>query len=337
MRVLITGGTGFLGSFTAKRRVAAGDHVWVTRFDRGRSFNYDTPGATVIPCDVNIPEQMEHAIDQSKPDLVFHYAAQTFIPESWSDPGYTLATNTVGTAHLLEILRTRGDNPVIVIACSSAEYGDIAARGTAVKETDPLLPLSPYGLSKLDQDMLGFLYFRTYAMRVIRARIFNTIGPGKQGDFLADFSQQIAAVEAGEAKPMLRTGNLNSRRDLNDVRDTVAALDLLASKGVAGEPYNICSGRTLRIAEVVELLLGAAKREISLEQEHARCRPYEENIIWGDNHKLVETTGWSPKISLEQTVNDTLEFWRERAHATRVENAANEVLSSECSQTITNG
>lgn len=317
MRVLITGGTGFLGSFTAHRRIAAGDQVWVTRFDGKPGGHCDTPGATVIPCDVNFRDQMEQAISQSNPDVVFHYAAQTFIPESWTDPGYTFSTNGVGTANLLEILRKRGDNPVVVIACSSAEYGDIAARGTPVKETDPLLPLSPYGLSKLDQDMLGFLYFRTYGLRVIRARIFNTIGPGKQGDFMADFCQQIAAMEAGDAKPVLRTGNLNSRRDLNDVRDTVAGLDLLARHGVAGEPYNICSGRTLRIADIVELLVRTANREITLEQESARLRSYEESIIWGDNQKLIETTGWAPTVSLQKSVSDTLEFWRKQAIARR--------------------
>lgn len=321
MRVLITGGTGFLGSFTAHRRVAAGDQVWVTRFEGVSGVYYETPGATVIPCDVNLREQMEQAIAQSKPDVVFHYAAQTFIGESWSDPAYTLRTNTVGTANLLEILHKRGDNPVVVIACSSAEYGEIAARGTPVKETDALLPLSPYGLSKLDQDMLGYLYFRTYGMHVIRARIFNTIGPGKQGDFMADFCQQIAAMEMGEAKPVLRTGNLNSLRDLNDVRDTVAGLDLLARHGVAGEPYNICSGKILRIADVVELLVRSANCAITMEQESIRLRPYEENIIWGDNRKLVETTGWSPTVSLQQSVSDTLEFWRQHAAARRASQA----------------
>jgi GDP-4-dehydro-6-deoxy-D-mannose reductase len=320
VRVLITGGTGFLGSFTAHRRVAAGDQVWVTRFDGVSGAHYDTPGAAVIPCDVNVPEQMEQAIAESKPDVVFHYAAQTFIGESWSDPGYTFRTNTVGTANLLEILHKRGDNPVVVIACSSAEYGEIAARGTPVKETDDLLPLSPYGLSKLDQDLLGFLYFRTYGMRVIRARIFNTIGPGKQGDFMADFCQQIVAMERG-ANPVLRTGNLNSLRDLNDVHDTVAGLDLLARHGVAGEPYNICSGKTLRIADVVKVLVRTASREITLEQESARLRPYEENIIWGDNRKLIEATGWAPTVALQQTVSDTLEFWRQRAAARPVDPA----------------
>lgn len=312
MRVLITGGTGFLGSFTARRRVGNGDQVWVTRFDGVPGDHYETPGATTISCDVTSREQLEHAIAESNPEVVFHFAAQTFIEESWSDPHYTLRTNGIGTLNLLEILRLRRNNVTVIIACSSSEYGEIGGRGGAVQETDQLVPVSPYGLSKLNQDMLGYLYYRKYAMPVIRARIFNTIGPGKQGDFLADFCQQIAATEAGEGEPVLRTGNLVSRRDLSDVRDTVAALDMLSTRGAAGEAYNICSGRTLRIREVVELLLATAGQRIEIQQETPRLRPYEESIIWGDNRKLVAATGWSPVVPLEETVRDTLDYWRKR-------------------------
>ena len=313
MRVLITGGTGFLGSFTTERRLANGDQVWSTMFEQAIGDQQHTQGATEIVCDVTVREELQQTIDVSDPDLVFHFAAQTFIGESWADPGYTLRTNSLGTVNLLEILRAKRSQATVVIACSSAEYGEVAGRGVPVQETDPLLPVSPYGLSKLDQDMLGYLYFRTHGLRVIRARIFNTIGPGKQGDFLADFCQQITAIEAGEAEPLLRTGELNSRRDLSDVRDTVAALDLLSSRGVPGEVYNICSGRTIRIGDVVDLLQAVAGRLIGLHVEASRLRPFEESIIWGDNRKLVACTGWSPKVSLERTLQDTLNYWRQRA------------------------
>ena len=161
--------------------------------------------------------------------------------------------------------------------------------------------------------MLGYLYSRTHGLRVIRARIFNTIGPRKQGDFLADFCQQIAAIEAGKAEPLLRTGELNSRRDLSDVRDTVAALDLLSARGVSGEVYNICSGQTVRIGDVVKLLLEVAGSDLEHQVEGCRLRTFEESIIWGDNRKLVACTGWSPRISLRQTVKDTLDYWRAQA------------------------
>lgn len=312
MRVLITGGTGFLGSFTAERRIAAGDQVWCTSFEHAIGDQRHTPGVTELVCDVAARKELQQAIDESSPDVVFHFAAQTFIGESWADPAYTLKTNSIGTVNLLEILRAKRSQATVVIACSSAEYGEIAGRGAPVQETDPLLPVSPYGLSKLDQDMLGYLYFRTHGLRVIRARIFNTIGPGKQGDFLADFCQQIAAIEAGEAEAVLRTGELNSRRDLSDVRDTVAALDLLSNGGSAGEAYNICSGRTIRIGEVVDLLLTVVGRQIGIHVEASRLRPFEESIIWGDNRKLVGCTGWSPNMSLEQTLQDTLNYWRDR-------------------------
>lgn len=313
MRVLITGGTGFLGSFTAERCLARGDQVRATRLE-GSTGNLQTvTGVTIIPCDVTVREELERAIAEFDPDLVFHFAAQTFIGESWADPEHTVRTNTLGTLNLLEILRARRSQATVVIACSSAEYGEVAGRGAPVQETDPLLPVSPYGLSKLDQDILGYLYFRTHALRVIRARIFNTIGPGKQGDFLADFCQQIAAIEVGKAEPLLCIGELNSRRDLSDVRDTVAALDLLSTRGTPGEVYNICSGQTVRIGDVVELLLAVAGREIRLQVEALRLRPFEESIIWGDNRKLVACTGWSPKVALKQTLKDTLDYWRERA------------------------
>jgi GDP-4-dehydro-6-deoxy-D-mannose reductase len=313
VRVLITGGTGFLGSFTAERRVARGDQVWATWLEDSTVKPQPAHGVTIIPCDVRVREELECAITEFDPDLVFHFAAQTFIAESWADPEHTLRTNNLGTLNLLEILRARRSQATVVIACSSAEYGEVAGRGAPVQETDPLLPVSPYGLSKLDQDILGYLYFRTHALRVIRARIFNTIGPRKQGDFLADFCQQIAAIEAGKAEPLLRTGELNSRRDLSDVRDTVAALDLLSIRGAAGEAYNICSGQIVRIGDVVELLLAVAGRDIRLQVEALRLRPFEESIIWGDNRKLVACTGWSPKVTLKQTLKDTLDYWRERA------------------------
>ena len=313
MRVLITGGTGFLGSFTAQRRLAEGDQVWSTLFDGAVGDQHQTTGVTPIACDVTEPEELQQAVDESDPDLVFHFAAQTFIAESWADPKHTLRTNSLGTVNLLEILRTKCSRATVVIACSSAEYGQVAGCGAPVRETDPLQPVSPYGLSKLDQDMLGYLYFRTHRLRVIRARIFNTIGPRKQGDFLADFCQQITAIEAGDAEPFLRTGELNSRRDLSDVRDTVGALDLLSSRGTPGEAYNICSGQTIRIGNVVDLLLAVAGRQIKIQVETSRLRPFEESIIWGDNQKLIACTGWSPKIPLEQTLKDTLDYWRERA------------------------
>lgn len=313
MRILITGGTGFLGSFTAERRLARGDQVWATWLEGSPNNLQAGPGVTIIRCDVNVREELERAIAESVPDLVFHFAAQTFIGESWADPVHTLRTNSIGTLNLLEMLRSKRSQATVVIACSSAEYGEVAGRGAPLQETDPLLPVSPYGLSKLDQDILGYLYFRTHALRVIRARIFNTIGPGKQGDFLAEFCQQIVAIETGKAEPVLRTGELNSRRDLSDVRDTVAALDLLSTHGVAGEAYNICSGQTVRIGDVVELLLVVAGRDIRLQAEALRMRPFEESIIWGDNRKLVACTGWSPKVSLKQTLRDTLDYWRARA------------------------
>jgi len=313
VRVLITGGTGFLGSFTAERRIANGDQVWSTLFEYATGDHRHTPGVTEIVCDVTVREKLQQVIDESAPDVVFHFAAQTFIGESWADPGYTLRTNSLGTVNVLDILRAKRSQAAVVIACSSAEYGEVAGRGAPVQETDPLLPVSPYGLSKLDQDVLGHLYFRTHGLRVIRARIFNTIGPAKQGDFLADFCKQITAIEAGEVEPLLRTGELNSRRDLSDVRDTVAAIDLLSSRGAPGEVYNICSGRTVRIGDVVDLLLAVAGRQIEIHVEASRLRPFEESIIWGDNQKLVACTGWSPKISLERTLRDTLDYWRQRA------------------------
>lgn len=312
MRVLITGGTGFLGSFIAKRRLACGDMVWATWLPGSPNNLKSAEGLCVVPCDVTASDDLEKVVRESQPDVIFHFAAQTFIGESWADPLTTLATNTLGTINLLELLRISKCDATVVVACSSAEYGEIAGRGSPVTESDQLIPVSPYGLSKLDQDMLGYLYFRTHRIRTIRARIFNTIGPGKLGDFLADFCQQIVAIEAGEVEPVLRTGELSSRRDLSDVRDTVAALDLLSIRGIPGEAYNVCSGKTVRIGDMVQILLAASTKKIRLQVESTRLRPFEESIIWGDNRKLVECTEWSPLIEVKQTVQDTLQYWRQK-------------------------
>jgi GDP-4-dehydro-6-deoxy-D-mannose reductase len=237
-------------------------------------------------------------------------AAQTYIDHSWADPATTFRTNLEGTLNLLEIARQIRRRTTIVIACSSAEYGTSADLGKPLQEDSPLLPVSPYGLSKVGQDLIGYQYHRKFGVEIIRARIFNTIGPRKRGDFLADFCLQIAVMERGGGAARLRVGNLDSERDFTDVRDMVAALDGLSQCGTSGEAYNLCSGRATRIRDVLDLLRVRSRVPFKVGVDPALLRPYEEKIILGSNHRLVACTGWAPSIPLSQTVTDTLGYWR---------------------------
>ncbi len=312
MRVLITGGTGFIGRHLARRRLGRGDRVWATFLTPEAVGEMPLPGPTLLACDVRRPDQVEAVVAACRPQLVFHLAAQTYIDRSWADPADTLEINVGGTARLLDTVGRQAPRARVLIAGSSAEYGLSCSAGLPLSEGERLAPLSPYGVSKLGQDELGRLYHQARGRDVVRARIFNTIGPGKQGDFLADFCQQVVRIESGESPAAIEAGNLDSRRDLTDVEDTVAALDLAADHGQGGEAYNISSGRAVRIGDVLDLLLEIAGVKARIEVRPEKLRPAEEPEILGDASKLEALTGWRPGVPFAETLARTLEYWRDQ-------------------------
>jgi GDP-4-dehydro-6-deoxy-D-mannose reductase len=202
----------------------------------------------------------------------------------------------------------------IQLACSSEEYGMVHPDEIPIKETNPLRPLSPYGVSKVGQDLLGYQYFMSYGMDIVRTRGFNHEGPRRAPVFvMSDFAKQIIDIERGKKPPVLYVGNLDAKRDFSDVRDVVRGYWLSLEKGKPGEVYNICQEKCWSIREVLDSLLAITKVKIRVETDPARLRPSDVMLLLGDCSKFRADTGWKPTISFDQTLRDTLAYWRERA------------------------
>lgn len=322
MRVLVTGITGFAGSHLADYLLAERHDVEVhgTRRWRSKSENITHLEGRVVfhECDFKDAHNVYELVERLKPDRIFHLAAQSYVPASWDSPAETLETNVVGQCNLLEAIRkfrVSGYDPVVQIAGSSEEYGAVEPNEMPIKEETPLRPLSPYAVSKVAQDLMAYQYFKSFGIRTIRTRAFNHSGP-RRGEVFVDsnFAKQIAEIEKGLRPPKLLVGNLDAIRDFSDVRDIVEAYWLATEHGVAGEVYNIASGRGYRIRDVLDALLKLAKRkDIAIEEDAKRMRPSDVPVLFGDSTKFRQLTSWSPKFSyLDHTLRDMLEYWRER-------------------------
>ena len=311
MNILILGATGFVGSYLMERALQSGHAVLGTHY-HATVDTRDWSGFQdhLLRCDIRYREQVDAAIRRSKPDVVYHLAAQSYPALSWQVPTETLDTNVVGTANVFESIRASGLDPIVVVACSSAQYGEVAAEDIPVKESHPLRPLHPYGISKVATEMLALQYWTNARIRSVCARIFNTTGPRKTGDVCADFTQRVVRIETGLVPPVLRVGNLDTWRALTDVRDLVRALELLVEHGEPGGVYNISGARTYQIREIVDLVLRHARVPLSVETDPELLRPSDEKVIFGDSARMIAATGWKQEFALERTVVDMLDYWR---------------------------
>lgn len=313
-RVLVTGITGFAGSHLVDSMLAKGgaEIFGILRWrSRTENIEHFRSRVTLLECDLRDPISTRDVIEAIRPDWIFHLAAQSFVPASWNAPAESLTTNVLGQLHLFEAVRHIGIKPRIQIACSSEEYGLVHENELPIQETNPLRPLSPYAVSKVAQDTLGYQYFKSYGMDVVRTRGFNHEGPRRPNVFVAsDFAWQISEVEKGRRDPVIHVGNLDARRDFTDVRDMVEAYQLALEKGEAGEVYNLCSGKDYSIRQVLDLLLGMTKSKIEVRTDPKRLRPSDVPVLLGDNEKFRKRTGWTPRIPFEQTLADSLDFWR---------------------------
>ena len=266
----------------------------------------------LIESDMRDSHSMSTAIKKIEPDLIFHLAAQSFVPTSFHAPQETITTNIVGTINLLEAVRSSKIDPKIHVAGSSEEYGLVYPNETPIKETNPLRPLSPYGISKVAEEMFALQYHKSYGLKTVVTRAFNHTGPRRGEVFVtSNFAKQIAEIEHG-AKPVISVGNLNSQRDFTDVRDIVRAYHLAITECKPGEVYNICSEKTILINNALEMLLSLTDKKITTKQDPSRMRPSDVEILLGDCTKFKEKTGWKPTIPLEKTLEDLLNFWRSK-------------------------
>ena len=314
-KALITGITGFAGSHLAELMLKEGVEVYGIQRWRSKTENIEHIKDKIKfeEADLLDAHSLYTVIDKIKPDYIFHLAAQSFVQSSWASPTQTLEVNIIGTAHLFDAVRKTEHPITIQIACSSEEYGKVLPNEVPIKETNPLRPLSPYAVSKLAMDYLGYQYFESYGMRIIRTRGFNHTGP-RRGDVFAEssFAKQIAEIEKGKHAPVVSVGNLEAQRDYTDVRDMVRAYYLAVQKCESGQVYNIASGKAWRIRSVLDLLLSMAKVKVEVKPDPTRMRPSDVEILIGDNSKFVAITGWKPEIAFEKTMEDLLNYWRER-------------------------
>ena len=307
--VMITGAAGFIGEFLAKESSEAGCSViglGVTEPAAG------WVGSGFERCDIRDSVRLSELISSFRPDRVFHLAAQSYPTVSLDRPRETMDVNAGGTINLFESLRAAEIMPVVVVACSSAEYGLVAAADLPVREDHPLRPLHPYGVSKVAQDLLTAQYYATYAIPAVRIRIFNTTGPGKIGDVCSDLTRRAAEIELGLHHPSLRVGNLTNRRAIIDVRDMVRALCLAAERCRYGEVYNVGAIRTYSAAELIQTICPRVRVPFQIEQDEALMRACDEPVIVGGITRFQNCTGWSPEIDLDGTLQDMLDWWRHR-------------------------
>lgn len=320
MKVMVTGAGGMVGSHMVELLHSRGEDVVGTYYKPTTDITELDSAIRMIECDVRYAPSVEKIIMEHRPEQIYHLAAQSYPTVSWDRPYETLDTNGNGTVAVFEAVKKvraidPAYDPMVVVACSSAEYGEtlnqLEGDKVYVQETAQLQPLHPYGVSKVCQDLLSFQYFMNDRIRCIRARIFNSTGTRKVNDVTSDFTKRaILAERSGDYT--LKVGNLDTRRAIMDQRDLVSALMLLAEKGTPGDVYNISSEHVYQMRDIVTMIEKQLGRAFEIEVDPKLLRPTDERIIVGDVTKLKRDTGWSQQIPMEQTVADMLDYWRKK-------------------------
>jgi GDP-4-dehydro-6-deoxy-D-mannose reductase len=307
VNILITGAAGFMGPFL--RDVCREFDCTVLGIDICKP-REPWVGAAFEHCDVRDYSHFSKLISEFRPDRIFHLAAQSYPTVSMEKPLETITINLGGTINLYESLRELGINPIVIVACSSAEYGPVEAQDLPVRETHPLRPLHPYGVSKVGQDLIASQYFINYKIPTVRVRIFNTTGPGKIGDVCSDLTKRAVEIEMGIQQRSLRVGNLTSRRAIGDVRDLVRALWIAAERGEPGEVYNIGAEDVFSVRELIDAIRSKLSVPFEIEQDPALMRASDEAVIAGDTSKFRRRCSWKPEIPLSTTLDDMVQWWR---------------------------
>jgi len=313
VRILITGATGFVGGHLRRYFLAHTDWaITGTCYPETPPPPFDPQRETLHYLDLRDAGATRALLAQSPPDYIIHLAAQSHVPTSYQDPWGTLDNNIRGQLNLLEGLLALNLAPRTLVIGSSEEYGRAGVAELPLTEEHPLRPENPYSVSKVAQDVMGYQYFISFGLPVIRMRPFNHVGPGQSARFvLPAFASQVAEIEAGKQAPVMRVGNLEPARDFTDVRDVVRAYHLALTRGMPGEVYNIASGTPRTIQSLVEQLVTLATIPIRVEIDPERYRPADVPIIYGSAAKLKQDTGWEPEIPFEQTIQDVLDEWRQ--------------------------
>lgn len=321
MNVLVTGAGGMVGSHMVEILHERGDNVIGIWHKNKKNIEQVKVPIKFIQCDLRYAQGIDEIIMDNLPQQIYHLAAQSYPTVSWVSPTETIDVNINSTINIYEAIKKARKyidpnyDPMVVVACSSAEYGETLNRlkgegEVCVKETAGLLPLHPYGVSKAGQDLISFQYFMNDHIRCIRARIFNSTGTRKVNDVTSDFTRRAIEAERNGGYE-LRVGNLETKRAIMDQRDLIKALILLAEKGKAGEVYNISSEYIYKMSDLVSMIEEAIGHKLECKVDPALIRPTDEKIIVGDISKLKRDTRWKQDISMKQTIEDMLDYWRE--------------------------
>jgi GDP-4-dehydro-6-deoxy-D-mannose reductase len=265
-----------------------------------------------FPLDLRDKSRLAEILRQFKPDRIFHLAAIAFVPVSFDDPKLVFEVNLFGTINLYECLRKAEMNPKVLFVGTAEIYGNVKPENLPITETHPAEPTNPYAVSKLAAELMSTQYARNYGMNIVCVRPFNHTGPGQSPKFVcSDFAKQIAEIEAGKRPPLMRVGNLETRRDFTDVHDIVRAYALAMDKCPGdGTAYNIGSGKSYSIREILDTLRGMSKTEIKIEHDPDRMRPSDTPDVYGDCSRFRAATGWRPEHDLKKTLEEILDYWR---------------------------
>lgn len=312
-KVLITGISGFVGGFLAQHLLEQGEYEVIGTYLNEESLENISEiksKINVFKLDLNDTEKTENFITSEKPDHIYHLAALASAAESFKNPKIYITNNISAELNILEGIRKASYKPRMLVVSSAEVYGQVRPDELPIDEKTSLKPVNPYAVSKVAQDFLGLQYFLAYEMPVVVVRAFNHIGPKQAPVFaVASFAKKVAAIEKGE-ESTLEVGNLDAKRDFTDVRDVVRGYRLLIEKGKMGEVYNIGSGKSYKMKDILDKLISFAKTEINVKVDESLFRPTDVEELLCDNKKIKEVTGWEPEFSIDKTLNDTLDYWR---------------------------
>lgn len=309
---LVTGAEGFIGAHLAHFLAAKGWKVVGTYLAHHQSLTPGTKNLTFEQCDLRNGQRVSQLLETHHPTHVFHLGAQSLPTVSWADPVLTFESNVMGSLHLFEGMRHMKHAPVVVSACSSAEYGHVPPSAIPVKEEQELRPLHPYGISKVCLDLLGREYFLDYGIPAVNLRLFNTTGPGKTDDAPSDFVRQLVRIRRGLREPVIEVGNLAPRRAFLDVRDTVRGFYLAALRGKRGESYNLCAANTHKVGALLQKAISLVGVKPEIRQVARLLRPSDEKIIFGSTAKIRHDVGWEPERTIDETLKSMIDYWEGR-------------------------
>ena len=317
--ILITGGTGFVGShmidFILKYAIKPNQKIYCTKRwmeDTKNLDHIDDNRLEYIDCDLLDAQSIVRAVQVSKPEKVFHFAAQSFPEVSFKIPIITLQTNTVGTTHLLEAIKKSDYNPVIVSVSTSEVYGMPEEDEVPIKETNPIRAANPYSISKVGHDLMSQYYHKAYGMKIIITRMFSHEGARRGKEFaLSSFAHQIAKAEKLKGEQFIYHGNLDSTRTYAHIDDAISAYWVCSNSDKFGEVYNIGGEQTCTVGEALDKLISmSTKKELKKKLDQARVRPTDITLQIPDTTKFKHEFAWTPMKNLTNVCEDLLNYWR---------------------------